>query len=1435
VTGYRVERCQGTGCSTFAQIATPAGTSFSDTGLTPSTPYSYRVRATDAAGNLSGYSSVATATTSAAADTTPPSAPTTLTPTVVSATQINLTWTASTDNTAVTGYRVEQCTGTGCGTFTEIGTSTTASFSSIGLTASTTYSYRVRATDAAGNLSAYSNTAVATTQTVSPPPAITFLQRNYATPQAVQSVVTVPFAAAQFAGNLNVVVIGWSDSTQQVMSVTDSRGNVYILAGAPTVQTGIATQVIYYAANIASAAAGANSVTVTFTGPAAFPDVRVAEYAGLDPTSPLDVVVGASGTGTAANSGAVTTTSANALLVGANLVQSTTAGPGAGYTNRVITAPDSDILEDRIVTATGSYSATATLSPGAPWIMQMAAFRAAGQLAPKLLFVAPTPGQIISGTTLDVRYMATGDLAGSGVNHAHFQLDGGTVVMDLDFDGAITFLNVPVGSHSLTGWLVRSDHSTITGTDSTVAFSTIAPDTQPPTAPSVVVATTQSNSQINLTWTGSTDNSGVAVYRVERCTGAGCTDFSEIGTATATNFTSGGLAPSTSYSYRVRALDTAGNFSTYSNTATAITQNASVPAVIAFIQGNYATPQSVQTAVTLPYVAAQTAGNLNLVVVGWSDSTSQIASVVDSRGNVYTRAVGPTAQAGLATQSIYYAANIAAAAANANSVTVTFSTPVPYPDIRMAEYSGLDPISPLDVVAGASGTSASSSSGSVSTTSANGLLVGANLVQTATLGAGAGFTNRMITVPDGDILEDRVVTAAATYSATAVIGPSGAWIMQMVAFRAASASGDTQPPTAPTNLVATALSGQQINLTWTASTDNVGVTGYRVERCQGAGCSTFVQVGVTAATSYSDTGLLGLTTYRYRVRATDLANFSGYSNTASATTPVSPPPTLTLTWPPSSVTLSGTVTLMASASASAIGVQFQVDGVNVGPPVVAPFSLSFDTSQFANGSHSVGAYAWDPQRNLGSATPSTVTFSNTNPGNPSQVGLWSGITSWPLVSVHINLLSDGRVLAWDRMLTGNPDPQVWDPVTGSIRSVPTSDGVNLFCAASLTLPDGRLLTVGGHAADHAGLPAGRIFDPATNLWSSTPDMSYPRWYPTVTMLSDGRILTLSGEVNCKGCYADVPEVYDPTTNTWATLPVAALTIPFYPNSYVLPNGRVIVTGTVETAIPTRTLDVPTQTWSTIDTHLFGSYSSAMYLPGKFMKSGTPTDSESGSTPSAATAYVLDTTQSSPQWRQIASMANPRAYHVETLLPDGTVLVTGGGRTIGPYDVANAVFPAELWSPTTETWTTLSSMHAPRLYHGTALLLPDGRVLVSGGGRGPGPDPRDQTNYEIFAPPYLFKGPRPTIASAPTQLVRGQAFTVQTPDASRIAKVTLIPIGSMTHGINMTQRYLPLTFTAGSGTLNVTAPATANLAPPGYYMLFIVDNQGIPSVAATVRF
>jgi hypothetical protein len=200
---------------------------------------------------------------------------------------------------------------------------------------------------------------------------IAFVQVNAATPQANSASVPITFSLAQTAGNLNVVAVGWNDTTSTVTSVSDSRGNVYVQAGTLVTGTGL-RQALYYAKNVVG---GTNTVTVAFNQAAAFVDVRILEYSGLDPTSPLDVTAGAAGSGTTANSGAATTTSANELVFGAGVTQSSFTAAGTGFTLRTITNPDGDIAEDQGVTATGSYSATGAISSAKPWVMQMATFK----------------------------------------------------------------------------------------------------------------------------------------------------------------------------------------------------------------------------------------------------------------------------------------------------------------------------------------------------------------------------------------------------------------------------------------------------------------------------------------------------------------------------------------------------------------------------------------------------------------------------------------------------------------------------------------------------------------------------------------------------------------------------------------------------------------------------------------------------------------------------------------------------------------------------------------------------------------------------------------------------------------------------------------------------------------------------------------------------
>jgi fibronectin type 3 domain-containing protein len=700
---------------------------------------------------------------------------------------------------------------------------------------------------------------------------IAYVQSAFAVPQSPQTSVTIQYPAAQHAGDLNVVAVGWNDSTATVTSITDSSGNSYKRAVGPTVVTGFGSQSIYYAPNIAAAAARANTVTVTFSPAAVNPDIRILEYSGADPSAPVDAT--AVGTGNSATSSTASATTSNAIdvLFAANLVFTSTSGPGSGFTNRELTSPDGDIAEDRFVTAAGSYSGTAPLTSSGAWIMQMVAFRSPSTTA--------TPSNL-TATAISLTQINLSWTAPQGTTVANYVLQRCSGASCSSF---ATIATPTITTYSDTGLTAGISYSyrvqAIDTTGSTSAFSNVATATTlaAPTAPSNLAATAASTSQINLSWTASTSSVGLATYTVQRCQGAGCSNFAQVGsvTAPATTYSDTTLASSTSYSYRVQAIDTVGNVSAFSNVATAVTQGpptapgsltaaASSPtqitlswiasldslaisayqvercqgtgcvtfaqiavlppttaysdtglsantvyvyrvraqdsggnlssysntatattpaATIAYVQSAFAVPQSPQTSVTVTYRSAQKAGDLNVIAVGWNDSTATVTSVTDSSGNVYKLAVGPTLIPGIASQSIYYSNNIAAATANTNVVTVSFSVAAVFPDIRIAEYSGINYANPVDGTVANTGNSATTSAGPLTTTSPTDLLFAANLVQTTTTGAGTGFTARELSSPDGDIVEDVKLTATGSYTATAPLTSAGQWIMQMVAFR----------------------------------------------------------------------------------------------------------------------------------------------------------------------------------------------------------------------------------------------------------------------------------------------------------------------------------------------------------------------------------------------------------------------------------------------------------------------------------------------------------------------------------------------------------------------------------------------------------------------------------------------------------------------------
>ncbi len=447
-------------------------------------------------------------------------------------------------------------------------------------------------------------------------------------------------------------------------------------------------------------------------------------------------------------------------------------------------------------------------------------------------------------------------------------------------------------------------------------------------------------------------------------------------------------------------------------------------------------------------------------------------------------------------------------------------------------------------------------------------------------------------------------------------------------------------------------------------------------------------------------------------------------------------------------------------------------------------------------------------------TPATPAPSFLSAGSAS-AGEWSAPFDWPVVAVHLSLLPNGKVLSWGHASV----PHVWDPATGRFTAIPSP--ALLFCSGHSFLPDGRLVVSGGHISDDHGLPDITIFGTASTWARSTP-MRHGRWYPTNTSTGQGEVVITAGR-DQDGLQVTVPEVW--SSNGIRRLTGASLALPYYPRAFLAPNGKIFYAGEQQT---TRYLDIDgSGRWSTGPKRLYGTrdYGAAvMYDDGRILYVG------GGRTTS--TAETIDLRQSSPVWKWTGSMAYPRRHHNAVLLPTGEVLVVGGLSGTLFNDLTTAVHPAEIWSPSTGQWTTLASNTVNRGYHTTAILLPDGRVLLSGSGDGAGAP--SERNAELFSPPYLFAGTRPVISTAPSTVRYGVGFRITTPDAGSIAKVSLIRLGSTTHAFDMNQRFQKLSFTSDATGLNVTSPSSHNRTPPGHYMLFILDGKGVPSIGKIVK-
>ncbi len=459
--------------------------------------------------------------------------------------------------------------------------------------------------------------------------------------------------------------------------------------------------------------------------------------------------------------------------------------------------------------------------------------------------------------------------------------------------------------------------------------------------------------------------------------------------------------------------------------------------------------------------------------------------------------------------------------------------------------------------------------------------------------------------------------------------------------------------------------------------------------------------------------------------------------------------------------------------------------------------------------------------------------------DPGRVGRWGPVENWPVVGVHVALLPNGKVLAWDSVgdkpaesypVHDSTRATVYDPVTGSQTPVTVDTGFNVFCSGFAHLRDGSLFVAGGNKDQQLnGLVQTHLFNPATNTWSLGPNMAGGRWYPSVTPLTNGEMLITEGG-------PDIPEVRR-TDGTLRSLDSASLDLPLYPWLDVAPDGRAFYSGPDPTL---RTLDpAGGGSWQTFGQRdaidrTYGSH--AVFDIGKTLVAGGGASSKD--------ARVIDMNGTNPRVSATAPMAFGRRQHNLTLLADGSVLATGGNSTgATTIDMNGGVYNPERWDPAKGRWTTLAAQVVTRQYHSTALLLPDGRVLSAGGGVCGSCDEVGYLakNAEVFSPPYLFKkngsgelAPRPQIAAAPGTVSHGASFVITTPDAGSIRKVGMMRLGSQTHSVEMEQHYVPLDFTRGDSVVTAIVPANLNIAVPGVYMLFIVDAAGVPSVARMVN-
>jgi hypothetical protein len=630
------------------------------------------------------------------------------------------------------------------------------------------------------------------------------------------------------------------------------------------------------------------------------------------------------------------------------------------------------------------------------------------------------------------------------------------------------------------------------------------------------------------------------------------------------------------------------------------------------------------------------------------------------------------------------------------------------------------------------------------------------------------------------------------------------------------------------------------------------------------GASDLQVIGVTLPSPTAIQDLLG--------NAADLSAAEADLHLKVGSTTTTPATSLTLTgiqqtelFGPSSAS----VTFASGATGSLIlDASSQFTGTISGLSAVAPFN-AIDLADIAFGTNTTAVYlASGP--NTGTLTvsdgthtanialsgqygPTSFTIASDGHGGTAVVdpvnnvsGSWSGVFSWPFIGIQSLVLPDGKILTYGTDQGGHQGAykiyDVWDPVTNTHNTLPNKTLVDEFCSAVQIIPTtNQVLIAGGdnrpNGIVNVGIPNTNIFDPETDSLTPSPygPMAYARWYPTLITLGTGQLLILGG-ADIDGTGVGTPEIFTPGAG-WRTLTgayiaeMASETGYYYPRTWLASDGRVI---TIAAGFP----DI-----YAIDTSGNGHVSLIGQAPFGFNFNEPAimfAQDKCLALWSDGSCWVMDISGPTPVFTPTGSLAPDRIWSNLTVLPDGRVMVSGGSQV--DNQLTGVEYTVAIWDPSTGLWTSTGANAAvPRLYHSTAILLPDATVLSLGGGAlYPDVPSMDNLNGEIYTPGYLFDASgaaavRPIIQQAPPDLSPGQTFTVRVDNPANIRTLALMPFGSTTHGFNTTARRIELSFSVqADGSLSVTLPANSNIVPPGDWMLFAIGNNGAPSTASTIH-